>query len=396
LNATAPLAPTTITGSVDVCSAIGSASQSENVSYSIAAVNNAASYLWTVPTGATLISGQGTTSINVVFASTFLSGNITVQSVSPCGNSTAKTLTVYKRVAAAISAVQKQFSPTSVAAVTNVCGLTSETYRIRKVTYATSYNWSIKLGAKATITHVNPLGINDTAVVITFLSGFTVDTLSVSSVTPCSVSAAKVTILSAVYSPPTPTSITSSTGSYNACIGNVTTYTAVVPAPSVTQLAAIKYRWTKPSNTTITSASSDSLSITLQFNTGYTGGSLTVKGQTACGALGTAKSQALTHTACPTGTRNLPVTKSITPYINQQDFNVSLFPNPTSTMFTLSVDRAYSVSSVRVFDLQGRTLQQMKLNPNEKILVGSKLKAGTYLLEVRVGDNVKTVRVVKY
>jgi hypothetical protein len=176
----------------------------------------------------------------------------------------------------------------------------------------------------------------------------------------------------------------------------VTTYTAVVPAPSVTQLAAIKYRWTKPSNTTITSASSDSLSITLQFNTGYTGGSLTVKGQTACGALGTAKSQALTHTACPTGTRNLPVTKSITPYINQQDFNVSLFPNPTSTMFTLSVDRAYSVSSVRVFDLQGRTLQQMKLNPNEKILVGSKLKAGTYLLEVRVGDNVKTVRVVKY
>jgi hypothetical protein len=396
LNASIPKAPAVITGLADVCAAIGSAAQSGNVTYNIAAVNNAASYLWTVPTGATLVSGQGTTSVNVVFASSFVSGNITAQSISPCGNSTAKTLTVYKRVAAAITAVQKQFSPTSVAAVTNVCGLTSETHRIRKVTYATSYNWSLKLGTKATITHVNPLGINDTAVVITFLSGFTVDTLSVSSVTPCSVSAAKATILSAVYAPPTPTSVTSSTGSYNACIGNTITYTVIVPAPTTSQQVARLYRWTKPNFTTILSAAVDSSNINVRFNTGYIGGSFTVKGQTACGVTGTAKSQAVTHTACPAGTRNLPVTKSITPNINPQDFNVTVFPNPTSTMFTLSVDGAKSVSSVRLFDLQGRTLQQMKLNPNEKILLGSKLKAGSYLLEVRVGAKVKTVRVVKY
>jgi hypothetical protein len=38
----------------------------------------------------------------------------------------------------------------------------------------------------------------------------------------------------------------------------------------------------------------------------------------------------------------------------------------------------------------------MKISPNEKKLLGSKLNAGTYMLEVREGEKVKTVRVVKY
>ncbi len=491
LNATLPAAPSVITGLTNVCSAFGSASQSGNVSYSIAAVNNAASYLWAVPAGATLISGQGTTSINVVFASTFVSGNITVQSISPCGNSLAKSLTVYKRIAAAPSIVAETFNcnVALIPAKTSVCGYSSAVYRIKKVTYATSYLWTMKNGTYATISHESASGINDTSVTVTFLDGFTKDSLQVQAVTACSISAVKNTLLSAVnaapavtaisgslmpcigmvetytasasapttaqspivvyrwvkpnyttitsatadsssitvsfnagykggvitvkgqtacgiagtaksislkYLTPTPISITSSTGLYNACEGDEITYTAVVSAPSASQMAAIKYRWTKPNYTTIISASSDSLSITLQFNTGFTGGSVTVKGQTACGAMGAAKSQALTHNSCSTGTSNLPITKSTTPTIDSKDFNVSVFPNPTSTMFTLRVDGAKAVSSVSVFDIQGRLLQQVKINPYEKIQIGSKLNPGAYLLEVREGEKVKTVRVVKY
>ncbi len=491
LNVTAPAAPLAITGLTDVCAAIGTAAQSANVVYSIAAVNNAASYLWTVPTGVMLVSGQGTTSVNLVFASSFVSGNITVQSISPCGNSTAKSLTVYKRVAAAPAVVAEEFSGTAVlvAAKNAVCGLSSSVYRIRKVTYATSYLWRMKSGAKVLLTNVNPTGVNDTAVIVSFLTGFTIDTIQVQALTACSVSTIKETIVSAVYAPPTaspisgsntpcignvityyaaaplptatqsaaalfrwtkpnyttivsasadsstinlsyntgftggtitvkaqsvcgiagtaaslllqyltptPTSITSSTGVYNACIGTPITFTAVVPAPTTSQRAAVVYRWTKPNFTTITSATVDSSSIVLQFNTGYTGGSITVKGQTACGALGTAKSQVLTHTGCPTGTGNLPVTKSLSPSLDSKDFYVSVFPNPTSTMFTVSVDGANAVSSIRVLDMQGRVLDQLKLSPNEKIILGSKLNPGAYMLEVREGELVKLVRVVKY
>ena len=296
LNKTTPTSPSTITGLIDICNEVEHYAQTENISYTASSANNAASYFWTVPTGATLISGQGTTSINVVFVSTFVSGNITVQSISPCGNSVAKSLTVYKRVAAAPALIQKEFAPVSIAAVTNVCGSISETYRIKKVAYATSYNWNFTNGNKASINHVSGYGINDTAVVVTFLSGFTKDTLSVSAITECNISAAKTIILNSTLLPPTPTNIISNTGNYNPCLGNQIAYTVVVASPSTTQTIASVYRWTKPNNTTIISATSDSSSITLQFNAGYTGGTISVKGQTNCGQLGTAKTVNLQYT----------------------------------------------------------------------------------------------------
>ena len=493
LNVTAPAAPAAITGLTDVCSAIGSGTQSATVAYSVAAVNNAASYLWTVPAGVTLVSGQGTTSVNLVFASSFVSGNITCQSISPCGNSTAKSLTVYKRVAAAPSTVAEEFSGTAVlvAAKTSVCGLSSATYRIRKVTYATTYLWRMKSGANVLLTNINPSGINDTAVIVNFLSGFTKDTLQVQALTACSVSTVKETAISAVNTPPTPSpisgsntpcigsvisyyaaaalptatqsavsvfrwtkpnnttivsanadssninlsyntgftggtitvkgqsacgvagtatslvlqyltptpkSITSSTGVYNACIGTPVTFTAVVPAPTTTQRAAVVYRWTRPNNTTIVSASADSMSVTLQFNTGYTGGSLTVKGQTACGAQGTAKSQALTHTGCPAGTRNVPITKLQDASGNQKDVRVSVFPNPSHTFFNLSMKGANTLdkSSLKIMDLQGRLLDQILFQPNNKITFGSSLLPGAYMLELRVGGELKIFKVIKY
>ncbi len=75
----APSAPGTITGN---SSAVLNAA---NEAYSIAAITGATSYNWTVPTGATITEGQGTTSIVVTFGTT--SGNISVQAESGCGNS---------------------------------------------------------------------------------------------------------------------------------------------------------------------------------------------------------------------------------------------------------------------------------------------------------------------
>lgn len=494
VNTAVPSAPATITGATDVCSNFSSTTSttSNAVTYTAATVSTASSYTWTVPAGVTIVSGQGTNSISVTFANSFVSGTFSVVANNACGSSTsARTLVVYRRVAATPGTIQKEFSPTSIAAVTNVTGLVSETYRIRKVTYATSYNWSMNRGTSATITHINPLGANDTAVIVTFANCFLRDTLSVRSVTPCSISTvrtailiayttpasvlgittvggnfatcigttktftavrgtptttqapiasfrwtrpANTTIVSATsdsasitvsfntgytggsmsargvsqcgtigttastailqFLPPSVLSIASSTGSYNACIGNSITYSALVSAPSTSQVAASVFRWTKPNNTTITSAAADSSTITLQFNTGYIGGTLSVRGQTSCGTLGTARNQSLTRTGCPAGTKmSVPVTTTTT-----NSFEVSLYPNPSAGEFKLMINAPLNKNKaiVKVIDIQGRLMKSFECNANQVTALGNELKPGVYMVEVRMGNEVKTVRAVRF
>jgi hypothetical protein len=50
----------------------------------------------------------------------------------------------------------------------------------------------------------------------------------------------------------------------------------------------------------------------------------------------------------------------------------------------------------KVFDLQGRLMKSFSFNSNETIVFGVDLKPGVYLVELRDGMKVKTVRVVKY
>jgi hypothetical protein len=49
-------------------------------------VTNAVTYVWSLPSGAIIASGQSTNSITVNYASTAVSGNITVQGNNICGN----------------------------------------------------------------------------------------------------------------------------------------------------------------------------------------------------------------------------------------------------------------------------------------------------------------------
>jgi hypothetical protein len=62
--------------------------------YSITAVTNATSYTWTVPTGWTITSGQGTNAITVTTGSSGQNGNITVTASNACSTTSASTLAV--------------------------------------------------------------------------------------------------------------------------------------------------------------------------------------------------------------------------------------------------------------------------------------------------------------
>ena len=496
-----PANPSVLTGSIDVCAKIGSNAVSDTVIYKTRTLANVNGYLWTVPANVNIVGGNGSntlatvdTQLVVTFNSAFVSGGISVRASAPCGNSVSvKSLTVYKRVSSAPSTIAEGFNGSvAIPAKTVVCGLASATYKIRKVSYATSYNWSMKNGTYATITHLNAAGINDTAITVTFLTGYTRDTLQVQSVTPCSVSANKIAILTALaappalstltsgsgnttpcigdvvtytavaltpttsqsavavyrwtkpnfttitsatadsssitvsyntgftggtitaktqsacgiagsaktlylqYLPPTPTAITSSTGIYNFCIGSTATFTATVPAPSTSQRAAIVYRWTKPNNTVIIAAAADSSNITLQFNTGYTGGAVTVKGQTDCGAQGSAKSQSITHTGCPTGTRGLFTETEV-----KNEVKAGIFPNPNKGNFTVTIETGLekaTKATIQIMDVTGRMIKQLNAVNNNGVIVAqvsdNTLSSGIYNVKYTVDTFIGTIKMV--
>ena len=88
VNPSAPATPASISGTIDQCAGLA------NQSYSIADVLNASSYTWAVPTGWTITSGQGTTSIKVTTGSAGANGDITVNASNGCGTSSNQILAV--------------------------------------------------------------------------------------------------------------------------------------------------------------------------------------------------------------------------------------------------------------------------------------------------------------
>lgn len=81
---TQPAQPTLISGPTAVCE------NSNGNSFTIAAVAKASSYIWTLPTGWTINSGDGTTSIVATAGNYLQSGIISVAAANSCGTSTAQ------------------------------------------------------------------------------------------------------------------------------------------------------------------------------------------------------------------------------------------------------------------------------------------------------------------
>ncbi len=74
-----PAAAGTVSGTAVVCQG------QKGVIFSIPAIANATSYIWTIPSGATITSGANTNSITVDFTISAVSGDVTVQGSNSCG-----------------------------------------------------------------------------------------------------------------------------------------------------------------------------------------------------------------------------------------------------------------------------------------------------------------------
>lgn len=152
---TVPTTPGTISGTVSQGALVGTAT---TATYSIAAVSGASSYFWTTPPGVTIVSGQGTTSVNINFQNVSSGagsiGSLMVQSVNASGcKSLAKSLTLTKALPTAPTSLVMTDGITTTA-ITNISKYmgTATVLKLTAATVAkaTSYEWELPQGVQRT------------------------------------------------------------------------------------------------------------------------------------------------------------------------------------------------------------------------------------------------------
>jgi len=272
-----PQPPVAINGQTNVCSFIGTTTQ---VTYSVDPVENATSYVWTVPSNVTLVSGQGTTSINVRINSGFSTSILKVKSVSNCFTSGERQLTL----TAAITSI-----PGVITGPNNACSFigtaNTATYSIRKVTSATSYVWTVPAGMTIS-SHPGGTGVNDTIITVAFNNSFVSGTSLEVQAVNCNLSAPRSlaifrTVLSAPGLISGPTNVCELMVSSTNPSGSVATY-------RIPKLAnALSYNWSITGNASITShpngtGVNDTI-VEVLFNSSFTGGNVQVSASNGCG-----------------------------------------------------------------------------------------------------------------
>ena len=277
VTVTTPIAALVVSGPTNVCPFIGTAQQ---LTYSVVADPAATSYQWTVPPTVTLVSGQGTNSINITIGSGFIANAnkvIKVRSLSSCGNSSE---TLYYLLA------QLPSTPGSISGPVSVCaflGAGSATYSVAAVAGASSYIWTAQPGT--TITFPNGNGVNGNTVNISFPAGFTTSSITVRSANDCGTSAARSLQLVRA-NPSTPGLIS---GPTNVC-AFILPGATVAATYSINPVAgATSYNWVTPPGSVVTHPNGSGVNdviITVLYPAGFTGGAITVSATNSCGTSG--------------------------------------------------------------------------------------------------------------
>ncbi len=182
-----PGAAGAITGTSVVC---GGAA---GVAYSIAPVASAITYIWTLPTGASIASGSGTNSITVDFSSNASSGDIVVYANNLCGNGTAS-----PPFHVTVNPIPGD--PGAITGQSELCqGTSGIIYSIPAVTGATTYTWSVPAGASIVA------GNNTNIITVDFGTSAVSGDITVSCANNCGASPASLLAIMVNPTPPTPT-----------------------------------------------------------------------------------------------------------------------------------------------------------------------------------------------
>ena len=169
---------------------------------------------------------------------------------------------------------------------------------------------------------------------------------------------------------------------------------------------ALAVQWSVPTGGTIVSGQGTT-SITVNYSAGMISGYVTAQGMNNCSSSSLRK-LSVSIAACPPVTpfaRNgeeqqatlSNIEKVVTTEITIDAMDVKIFPNPSVSDFKLQVITSGKEEiNVRVFEMQGRLLKEIKIAPYQTVNIGSDLRTGSYFIEVRQGKKVKTTKVIKF
>jgi hypothetical protein len=225
------------------------------VSYSISAVTGAIGYTWTVPTGATIATGDGSESITIDFGN--VGGSVEVTPLGVCGNGAASDLVI---------TMNAELGLASISGTDTVCeNTTGVSFITSTVAGASSYVWTVPSGAS--------IGSGDNSESITVDFGITAGYVKVTPQGACGVG-----VSDSIF-------VTVEAGSAliaSPISGNDTLCASVSgEAYSISPLVgASNYVWTIPTGASITSGDGTE-SILVDFGT--TGGTIEVAPVSGCG-----------------------------------------------------------------------------------------------------------------
>ncbi|HRF16071.1 MAG TPA: GEVED domain-containing protein [Bacteroidia bacterium] len=236
--------PAVVSGATTTCA-------STSGTYSIAAVDGATSYLWTISGDAT-VNGNGT-SVTVNFGPSWTGGTLCVSAQTPCFNSPSKCLVI----GTSASPLNTISGPLS------ACPNDVLTFSVPASSGAASYAWTVP--ANSSITG----GLGTNSIQVTFAPGYNnLGNICVNVTSICGVTSANKCRTVAPGVPSVPASIT---GATNGLCGQSISYSTPFK-PGTT------YNWTAPG--TITGNGSNAVSIAYGS---FTSGQVCVTASTGCG-----------------------------------------------------------------------------------------------------------------
>lgn len=241
----------TITGTALICKG------QTNLTYSVSSINNATDYVWTFPSGFSLVGSGNNDTIVLNTNMSAVTGPITVKGQNACGygNQATKNVTVNGVPAA----------PTSISGNDNVCqSAQNQLYSVSNVSGATSYTWTLNNGATGSSTN--------SSIFVSFSSSATSGNIVVKANNVCGSSDSTYKLIT-VNSPAA--SAGTITGPTAVCAG-ATNQTYTVPAIA----GATSYTWTLPAGLTGTSTTN---SISVNFANNAVAGNISVYGSNSCG-----------------------------------------------------------------------------------------------------------------
>jgi hypothetical protein len=280
---------------------------------------------------------------------------------------------------------------------------------------ATAYAWTIAVVSNATAT-IDSGSINGQVLIVRYRnasSSFIGDSIKVAYISGCGIGAIRSMIFPnpTVFLPFAPASITAEMVT-DVCGARLYRYKAPI-LPGVSNLSftvPTGYAWTMPigsvgSTGVLDSGTLGSQVIRIMYSSNAaaasSGDSIKMAFTSTCGN-SVNKAIRLTNFA-KTGcliVRNANLinqrsTETISP--KATEMMVYVYPNPTTSQFNVQMKSSSTEAAVvRVLDITGRFIKAVKVSSNTNVNIGSDLKAGAYMLEVKQGKEVKMVRVVKF